>query len=712
MQTRHHRKWAAPIAIAWLVSTGGLRGDQASPQARQEREPPRFRVAADGVRIDAVATDRDGRIVSDLTAADIEVRQDRKRQRLMFVQFVPVESGPPAPAPAVPAAIEADLLTPPKPASRPAPVKKEEVQRTLAIVIDDLSLSFESLQNTQKALHAFVDRELRPTDLVALVRTGGSIGGLQPFTTDRRFLHDTIDRLRWTAKSGQGVEPFEPVNKWTTFDSRHGMGDITDFKSVNVSRSAVKAAGTLGALNLIVRGTKEMPGRKAIVFVSEGFTIPPPGEKPWVRDALDRVIEQAARAGVVIYGLDCRSLQSSMLLASDNLKTGGIAPDQMEQGVRGDYSGRYRFNIDTQEGMSYLAEETGGFAVLNTNALGSGLARITDDIRGYYVIGYAPEAGTFVGKGKKPSLHKISIKSLRPGVRIRTRKEFLGVADPQEITAAKTPAQELVHTATSPFAATDIDLRATTLPGHSKDLGSFVRVLLHVDARALAFVADDTGKKTASADVLGMVFNHDGIEVAHLSTGFSVALSNEGARDALRDGLAYSLRIPIPRAGGYQVRFAIRDRQTGSLGSAGEYVVVEDIAHGAFALSGIVLQSDDGKAAAPSEGSSQAGLAPGLATRVYPRGSRLTYEYEIYNASGPVVATMTIWRGAEKVLAAAPATLVPPHGAERQFAAGGGFRLGDALPPGSYLLQIVGTVVGPKEVPKGTAAQWIDFDVR
>src|SRR5512132_1591646 len=56
-------------------------------------QTPRFRVAADGVSIDAVVTDRDGRIVADLTTDDFEVRQDGKIQKLLFAQFVPVHSG-------------------------------------------------------------------------------------------------------------------------------------------------------------------------------------------------------------------------------------------------------------------------------------------------------------------------------------------------------------------------------------------------------------------------------------------------------------------------------------------------------------------------------------------------------------------------------------------------------------------------------------------
>ncbi len=239
-----------------------------------------------------------------------------------------------------------------------------------------------------------------------------------------------------------------------------------------------------------------------------------------------------------------------------------------------------------------------------------------------------------------------------------------------------------------------------------------MRVLLHVDARALTFVESE-GKKAASADVLGMVFDQDGTEVAHLSTGFAVALTSEGEQDALRDGLAYTLRIPIRQPGGYQLRFAVRDRQSGVLGTAGEFLEVPDVARGAFSLSGIVLRSAETVPSGVSDQSDQVLLTPAQAVRIYPPGSRLSYAYEIYNATTPVKAAMSIWRGAERVLAVAPDTLVPPAGAERVFAVAGGVKLGEALPPGSYVLEIVAAL--PGSTSKGTnstAVQRIDFEVR
>ena len=696
--------------------------------AQRAPDTPRFRVGVDAVRIDAVVTDRDGRIVTDLTAADFDVRQDGKRQAVTYAQFVPVLAGPDSQSdtesPAAAAPSPTALLT------APSPIKKEEVQRTFALVVDDLGLSVESLQNTRRALHAFVDRELRPTDLVALVRTGGSAGALQSFSTDRRVLHAAIESIRWNGSSRSGVEPYQALNTYTTFSAGGPAGpalmDPNDFTLVNDLRRSMSASGTLGALNLVIQGARGLPGRKAVIFVSEGFQLvvaeltgpPSAPDAPKktepdsrVRAALDRVIDQATRAGVVIYSLDARGLQTAGLQAADNVKSGPLAPGAMDAMVRNLGGGRVEFNRDTQEGLRYVAEQTGGFAVLNTNDIAKGLARITDDVRGYYVIGYVPQDGTFARPGQKPRLHKVSITVGRPGLRVKTRKEFLGVSDPPDSEGTLTPAQQLVRAAISPFTASALSLRATSLPGYSPADGAFVRTLLHVDARGLMFADDEAGKKIAAVDVLGMVFDQDGLEVAHLSTGFAVALTAAGADEALREGVAYTFRIPIRRPGGYQVRFAIRDQRSGALGSAGEFVDMADMAGGAFALSGIVLRREDDRAA-PAVGEDRLAVTPAQAVRIFPAGSRVSYAYEIYNASQTVRCAPSIWRGSEQVFAAPPDTLTVPANGDRRFAAAGELKLG-ALPPGSYVLQI-SAVTSDRARPgrSRTALQRVPFDVQ
>jgi VWFA-related protein len=692
----------------------------------QEPQTPRFRVAVDAVRIDAVVTDKDGNVVRDLTADDFEILQDGRKQKVTFAEFVPVSVAP-SPTVAAPPTLKASNVVgaPPLPG---APVRRENIQRTIALVVDDISLSVESLSYAKRGLHDFIDHAMQPGDLVALVRTGGSIEGLQPFTTDRRVLHAAVDNLRW---NGSRVEAFAAVNQFVVPLEHTPAGfDANDFSTVEGLRTATRSAGTLGALNLVIQSAKNLPGRKALLFVSEGFLMNkkegigvrspdnPTGidvqsSDPRVRAPLDRAIDQATRAGVVIYSIDARGLQTGGLLASDNLKTESVGEDPQSEGVLSksiakEQQDRGDMLRNTQEGMKYLAEQTGGFAILNTNNLGAALARASQDVRDYYIIGYAPEARTFARKGAPPQFHKVVVHVKRPGLKIRSRREFIGISDVDETAASETPAQQLVNAAISPFTSTDIAVRATTLPGFD-DRGLFLRALLHIDASALTFAKDAEGKSTASADVLGMAFDRDGTEVAHLSTGFSAALTADAAADALRDGLAYSLRIPIPRAGAYQVRFVVRDRASGKYGNAGEFVDLPDVAHGVFAVSGIVLRTAGDLT--PRDADAHA-ISPSQAVRAYQAGSEVKYACEIYNASGPVQLGLSVWRGTDRVLGAPPATLTPTSDAGRAFAVAGAFKLGPSLPPGRYILQLAVQTANSKAGKIARALQQMDFDVK
>ena len=92
-----------------------------------------------------------------------------------------------------------------------ARVRPSAPPAVLAIVVDDLGLSFESTAYVRQMLTRYVDTKIAPGDLVAIIRTAGGVGTLQQFTTDRRLLHAAIDRVRWSLQSRKGVGAFEAV---------------------------------------------------------------------------------------------------------------------------------------------------------------------------------------------------------------------------------------------------------------------------------------------------------------------------------------------------------------------------------------------------------------------------------------------------------------------------------------------------------------------
>ena len=680
----------------------------ASPD--QPAEPPVFRVGVDVIRVDAVVTGRDGRMVTDLTAADFEVRQDGKRQQIVAARYVSVEAPPAAPArrAARPSATRTFVPAPPVP-SRPL-ASPSQVQRTIAIVVDDLGIAWENMEPTRRALRRFVEEHIHEGDLVALVRTGRSVSTLQQFTTDKRRLYAAVDQVRWNGFSRRAVSSFQPLNNFLpTGNFGFRGGDPNDLGQVDELREAISAAGTLGAVTLTMQGLRDLPGRKALVLISEGFVLTElgkegPGDVPYqphniVHPRLERLIDYALRTGVVLYTMDPRGLQTA-------------GPTAEDSGPAFDWGTRRRFLLDTQDTLAYMAEETGGLAMLNSNDLAHGLRRISDDQRGYYVVGYTPPEGTFAKPGKTARYRRISVRVKRPGVKVRTRKGFLGVSDEVMAPAPLTAKQQLFRTATSPFSATDIPMRLTVLPRYRPGEGTFVRALVHVEGRGLQFGRDDAGREVAAIDVLGLVFDESGAAVEGRNATFELErVERTDGQD--RAGVVFSMTVPVKRAGGYQVRFAIRDEASGALGAAGQFVEVPDIADGDLAISGLLVGEESAGLQAVSMLAEDAGsAAAGPALRVFKAGARLVYACEIYNARERVETRISVWRNGKPFFTAEPTTLTPPPGKGRQaLPAGGGIKLGEHMPPGGYVLQMVARMPAGGRGKVKTAVQWVDFTI-
>ena len=170
-------------------------------------------------------------------------------------------------------------------------------------------------------LTRYVDTKIAPGDLVAIIRTAGGVGTLQQFTTDRRLLHAAIDRVRCSLQSRKGVGAFEAITPASSTSLVTSVG-----QTVDELRTEVNTAGTLGALEYVLRGIEELPGRKSVVFVSEGFDLgirDAKASRTW--SAFTRVMDRANRAGVVVYTMDARGLQTGGLTAEDDAQTKKIA---------------------------------------------------------------------------------------------------------------------------------------------------------------------------------------------------------------------------------------------------------------------------------------------------------------------------------------------------------------------------------------------------
>jgi VWFA-related protein len=706
-------------------------------QQAQSDDDDVVRITTNLVQVDAVVTDKDGNQVTDLKAEDFEILEDNRPQAISNFSYIAAEGG------VVSVARRAAQGVPTMPN---APLRPEQVHRTIAMVADDLGMSVSGITFLRRALSKAVAEQIQDNDLVAVLRTAGGIGILQQFTSDKRLLYAAIERVRWNGSLSR-VDSFDaiqaaPVNKFGEGAVTAGGGTGPSLlgedkaekmrKQIELLREGIYTFGTINALTYIINGLRNLPGRKSILLFSDSFKYTEEN-----KEELHRLADHANRASVVIYTMNTRGLQTTGMTAAD--ATSGNTGAELNAKL-GERAG----NVEAgQSALTFLSSQTGGLDIHNTNDLSAGLKRLLDDQKGYYLIGYRPDKVTFKNGSR---FHDIRIKVKRPGLTVRSRRGFFGEEDKKKTDTPRTRSEELLAAMTSPFQASGIDLRLTTMFGNDPNAGSFMRSLLHIDAHALKFEMSKDGWQTAKIEVAAMTFNDAGKIVDQVARDETIQVRGGSYQRLLRNGLVYSFDVPVKKAGNYQLRVGVRDPATKLLGAANQFIEVPDLKKNRLTLSGIYARgvepaakaaaaagASNAKTLSPSNAggllskppeideASGAGVVPdaqpGAAMRRLRRGMALEYSFFVFNASvdqstnRPMLQTeLIIYRDGEKVLTKSVKPFAASDVNAKQLAASGTLELGADLAPGEYILQVI--VTDPLAPEKSrTATQWIDFEI-
>jgi VWFA-related protein len=716
---KKHTCQALLVILLLINSTLGQTPQPVTQQNSSREDDAVVRITTNLVQVDVVVTDKNGKQVTDLKPEDFELREDGRSQKVTNFSYIstsPLDKPEIAPQPVMNA--------------QPAPAKQvqlrpDQVSRTMALVVDDLGLSFESVQYVRQALNKFVEEQIQPGDLVAIIPTSGGSGIFQQFTSDKRQLQAAIKQIKWRL-GREGVSAFVPINSNSDLlQNKNGPGKSESRSlepDIDVLRDEFFSVGTLGALNQVILGLKELPGRKAVVLFSDGFQIYDPNRQDnhRVLEAIRRLTDLANRASVVTYTIDARGLQSLALKADDAVMDNSEATSPLSQ--FNESSGRLQQQvlsllelrrdryIGSQEGLRLISDSTGGF--FSTDVLG-GMKRVLNDQQGYYLIGYDPDESTFEAKEKK-KLHKLSVKVKRPGLKVRSRGGFYGFTDEEARPVAKTRTEQLAYAISSPVASNGIGLKLTPIFLNDESQGPHLRTLLHIDINNLSFTEAEEGWRKYEFDVMAVTFGGEWNVVDQVGRNHTISVRGDKIDKVNKEGLLYVIDVPVKKAGAYQLRVAVRDSKTESVGSASQFVEVPDINKGDLTLSGIIANCSSVKDT-DSEAKSNI-VTP--AVRKFRNGMMLNYSYYIYNArlnrslSIPQLKTQVrLFRNGQEVYAGKVS--VYDHAKQtdmKKLISGGRIFLGEELSPGEYALQVIVTddlVTGKS----GTTTQWIDFEI-
>ena len=664
------------------------------------------RITTNLVQIDAVITDKNGNPITDLKPEELQLTEDNRARKITHFSYI-------APPPSKPAVRDNKSLDVP-----PERLRPEDVRRTIALVVDDLGLSFPSTHFVRRALKQFVDQQMQTGDLVAIIRTSGGMGALQQFTSDKRQLYAAIDHIKWYAGGRSDVGAFGPATPGK-------LGADVDAKNDELEdfRSDLFAVGTLGAISYVVRGLSDLPGRKSILLISDGFKISDreplshTSRNDRTLQRLEQLIDETSRASVVIHTINAKGLQaSSSLRAEDSLadassSSGARTPDQVEQALRD----RGNEAFDLQSGLDYLADETGGMSIRNNNDLAGGIKKIINE-PGYYLIGYRPDQTTFDPRTGRRTFHHLSLKVLRAGkFNVRMRNGFFGaVSENKSKSATATAREQILHALISPFGSAGVPIRLTSLFANDAKAGSFMRSLLHVDGSALTFTDEPEDWHQAQFDVVAVTVGEDGNIVDEVSRVDQLRVRGEAYQQVLKAGFVYMITVPIKKPGAYQLRVALRDQASDRVGSSSQFVDVPDMKKRRLELSGILLSTTPTDQTEPNQTFDPAKSA---AVRQFRQGENMRYSFVIYNphvdATGqPQLQTQVkIFRDGQPVFTGRGQRFPlnnPPD--MTRLSGASAIKLGADMSPGEYVLQVIVTdlLAGDKYA---TTSRWVDFKI-
>jgi VWFA-related protein len=583
----------------------------AAAVSAQEIPPPAQAIGAgaDRVSVDLVVRDKKGRPLHDLVAGEVEVYEDGVRQQIETFQLVR--------RPAARAASSAGEGGDTAAAAGGRPDAGSEGEPALVALVFD-RLGPVARADARRAAEAYVGRAREAGRRVGIFAIDPGLSVLAPFTDDpellaaalgragslappagstaasRQRLRDLSDWLSELNGNAEGIGQAHVASAESAGNPVRGAAGrlsqrarareiavqemtirmLTAYESLDRDQQGRATASSLLAL---VNGLGELPGRKAVVLLSEGLTVPPN-----VEGAFLSVIAAANRAHVSVYAIDAAGVrvQSAAAEASreiESLRTRERAGSWMRMLEQNEDTLR----LDPGAGLGRLAQETGGRLVQRGNDLAAGLAEVDADLDSYYLLSYAPRNELYDGR-----FRRITVKVKRPHGRLQARAGYLAVRQSLPSAPLEYEGPVLAHLDGGPLPDT-IPLKLRALHSPDEHPLSTVSVVVEVPSAEFEVLASPRGN-TWSQDfaIVALVRDASRRVVAKLSQRYA---RTRPEAEAARHGLVHFYRESRLPPGQYTIEAVALDAHSGAAGGGRMALEVPAVAPGFLRAGSLVV---------------------------------------------------------------------------------------------------------------------------
>jgi VWFA-related protein len=582
------------VIILSLPFQCSVHGQTPSPQGQDDEV---LRVRSNEVKLDVVVKDKKGRPVKDLKDTDFEIYEDGSLQRIESFRFVTREGsndGNPS---------QKTDRREDKPETTPqvATTAKTTTPGVTALVFDRLSPEARNL--ARKAGLAYAQEGMAGGDFTGVFGIDQSLRTLQLFTDDQDLVKQAIERATGSststyassaakvrdlsdrnialdqesassqaaapaagaARDAQGASAAGQASGQAAAEQKFIEMETDMLEQYQILERDQQGFATINSLLAVIAPMRNLPGRKTIIFFSEGVALPPS-----VQMKFPAVISAANRANVSIYTIDAAGLRIESGTAEAAREINSLAQKRMQQVGRGNDSGTSGpytkaleknedlLRLDPRSGLGMLSDQTGGFLIHDTNDLASGLRRINDDMRGYYMITYVPKNTDYNGR-----FRQINVKLNHSNLEVQARKGYYAVESAGQLPLLDYEAPALAAAQNLRSDANPFSFQAGALSFPATNRSGLTLILAEAPLSAFTF-AKNNDKKTYSADfsIVSLIKNQAGQVIQKMSQHYPLSGPVDNLDAAKKEEVLFYREAQLP-PGSYTVQFIAYDASTG-----------------------------------------------------------------------------------------------------------------------------------------------------
>jgi len=537
-------------------------------------QTPTVKTTVDEVLLDIVVRDKKGKPISDLQPGDLTVSDNGAKQTLTSFRLVR----------------GAEAIT------QTGAVTKLDPLRQIRLV----TLAFEAMgapeqrKTARTAALDLIKGDQGTNVYYSVVMLNTRLLVLQQFTKDKDALASAIDRATTGLAVGKLVSESEGIKS----EMRRNLGAAAD-QDANILAAATQAAGaqpangppsdptqpmlmkvmldmlrfdaaiagrnarmSIEALESLVRGQQAMPGRKSVLYFTEGLYV-----TPELDTMFRNLLGMANRTNVTFYSVDTRGVMTASQNAGAtrqlngatkasaltvNRTEGATTTAEVMSSDNAEVSARSNVQLAIRD----LAESTGGFLIADSNDLRGPLHKVNEEISSYYEVTFNPGIQNYDG-----SFRKISVDGDRKGLVIHARNGYFAL--PPEARAAGLQAFEmpLLKAISDGKVSEDVGFRAGAVQLRARDEGTDLSILVEVPLHVLQ-PKTDAGKINVHCSLGALVKDSKGEVVQKLTRDRSFQVT----ADQLKLGnFVDKMAMTIP-PGKYTLESAVMDRESGKIG--------------------------------------------------------------------------------------------------------------------------------------------------